>query len=271
MAKEQNNGSEQMELPLITHRIEEITIFQRAQDGYIDATAMCKKAGKDFYEYSRRGQTKEFIEALSADTEISRDGLIQSIKGGIPELQGTWIHPQVAIHLAQWLSPTFSVLVSRWVLEWMAGKTSGKMPYHLERYMANRGEIPHTHFSVLNEITFALIAPLESEGYTLSEKLWPDISQGRMFSGWLKKQGIDPSEFPTYTHVFSDGRPSVQARLYPNKLLADFRKHFHEVWLPQRSESYFAEKDPTALPYLPDVIKFNQQLPLGYEQEDTKE
>lgn len=36
--------------------------------------------------------------------QISQDGLVQSIVGGIPELQGTWVHPQIAIHLAQWLN-----------------------------------------------------------------------------------------------------------------------------------------------------------------------
>ena len=45
----------------------------------------------------------------------------------------------------------------------------------------------------------------------------------------------------TYKHCYEDGRV-VDARLYPNALLADFRAHFHEVWLPTRCEAYFTRE-----------------------------
>jgi len=49
--------------------------------------------------------------------------LVRIIKGfGVQ--QGTWVHPQVAIHLGQWASPKFAVQVSKWVFEWMQGKTA---------------------------------------------------------------------------------------------------------------------------------------------------
>jgi len=31
---------------------------------------------------------------------------------------GTWVHPRVAIHVAQWISPQFAVKVTEWVEEW---------------------------------------------------------------------------------------------------------------------------------------------------------
>ena len=58
-----------------------------------------------------------------------------------------------------------------------------------------------------------------------------------------------PSTFPTYRHAYEDGR-AVQARLYPNSLLPDFRAHFSDVWLPKRAREYFNERDKAALPYL---------------------
>jgi hypothetical protein len=194
---------------------------------------------------------------LALDTHVPQTELVQVLKGGNPAYQGTWVHPQVAINLAQWLSPKFAVQVAKWVYEWMTGGMQGgksTMPVHLQRYMANLSEVPRTHFSMLNELTFALIAPLEVDGYTLPEALVPDISQGKMFSEWLRKEKhIEPKDFPCYKHRYMDGRV-VDARLYPNELLADFRRHFHEVWLPKKAEQYFSTRDPAALPYLTKLL-----------------
>ena len=127
----------QFELAFIDRNVEEDIIQQRLMDGYVNATALCKASGKKFNDYSRLKNTEEFINELSAETGIPATALIQVIQGGEPQFQGTWVHPQVAINLAQWASPKFAVLVSKWVLEWMQGKLSGKgnLPYHLQRYL----------------------------------------------------------------------------------------------------------------------------------------
>lgn len=246
----------QLPIPFINHEVDNDFIQQRIDDGYINATAMCKSAGKQFKHYNENQTTKDFLQELSSVVGIPTTELIRSIQGGNPQLQGTWVHPKVAIHLAQWLSPKFSVLVVDWVHDWLTGnlKLKAQLPYHISRYIANRGEIPHTHFSILNEMIFGLIAPLESEGYTLPEKLMPDISEGKMFCKWLREgKGIEPNNFPTYKHIFEDGR-IVDAKLYPNELLAEFRLHFNEVWIPQRAVTYFQERDIKALPYLPKAL-----------------
>jgi hypothetical protein len=233
-----------------------VAVPQRARDGYVNATAMCKAAGKNWADYNRIGPTKAFLTELSAEMGLPITELIQSVSGGTPSLQGTWVHPYIAINLGQWLSPQFSVAVSRWVTDWIAGgpQIVERMPYHLRRYVANMSAVPRTHFSVLQELTYGLIAPMEAAGYTLPDHMLPDISQGKMFAGWLRKEkGLDPSDFPTYTHRYEDGR-AVQARLYPNELLADFRAHFQDVWLPERSRGYFEERDVKALQYLPALL-----------------
>ena len=241
----------QYSFPVIERQVGRDLINQRAKDGYINATAMCKVAGRPWNRYWDTQPTRNFANALSSETGIPVSELIQSLRGGNPKLQGTWVHPQVAIHLAQWLSPEFAVRVTQWVFEWLSGdQVVERMPYHLRRYVANMGKIPKTHFSMLQELTYNLVAPMEGRGYRLPENMVPDISEGRMFSAWLRKEkGIEPSEFPTYIHEYEDGR-RVEARLYPNYLLADFRKHFNEVWLPERAESYFSSRDKKALPYL---------------------
>ena len=253
------------QLPLIEHSYNGEIIPQRPVDGYINATAMCKKAGKLFNDYHRQKTTKDFLSALSLNTGIPVKstatgipvaGLIQTVMGGNEKYkQGTWVHPKVAIHLAQWLSSDFAVQVTEWVFEWMSGNISGKMPSHLRRYVANMHKIPNGYFSMLNESVYSLIAPLEQEGYSMPAKLMPDISYGRMFSDFLRSRGINPQHFPEYTHEFTDGkRPPVQARLYPNKYLGEFRDYLSNVWIPKKSASYFQRVDKKALPYLEQII-----------------
>lgn len=242
---------QQLSLALIPHQAEGFVINQRAIDGYIHATALCNATGKQWNHYWSADHVQAFVDELSKETGIPKASLAYSSKGS-----GTWVHPQVAIHLAQWLSPKFAVQVTKWVAEWMAGGGSNLkgMPIHLQRYMVNRKDIPATHFSMLNELVFGLVAPLEAEGYSLPENMMPDISEGRMFCKWLREEkGVEPNTFPTYKHRFMDGRV-VDAKLYPNELLADFRAHFHGTWLPKKATQYFAERDVKALPHLPKLL-----------------
>ena len=242
---------------LIEHSLDGQVIPQRPRDGYINATRLCKQAGKLFGHYHESAQTKAFLAELSADIGIPISALVQIIKGGNDKLsQGTWVHPRVAINLGQWLSPSFAVKVSQWVFDWMEGRVRGYMPVHVQRFLMNRAKIPHTHFSMLNEIYLNLLAPLEDYGVIPPDKMMPDISTGRMFSGFLRSKGIDPTLFPAYDHEFVDSsRPTVNARLYPIKYLPDFRVYFNEVWLPQRAEAYFTGRFPKALPFLPRILQ----------------
>lgn len=92
-------------------------IEQRPGDGYLNATAMCKATGKLWADYYRLSSTKTYMEDLSADMGIPISDLIQVRKGGSVDLQGTWIHPDLAIHLAQWCSSKFAIQVTKWVRE----------------------------------------------------------------------------------------------------------------------------------------------------------
>ena len=260
----------QLPLPLVQYELEKEVIYQRVKDGYVNATAMCKAAGKNFADYNRLSSTKAFIEELSADMGFPITELVQSAQGGNPTLQGTWVHPQVAIHLAQWLSPKFAVRVTKWVLDWMSGKVpGGNLPYHLRRYMANMTNVPPGHFSILNEVTLALIAPLEQMGYTLPQTMVPDISLGRMFSGWLRKNGYDPDGMPRYSHTYEDGR-IVDARAYPKALRQRFERYFVEEWMQKKALTYFGPRDPEALPFLENLLALpNYSDIAGYiESED---
>jgi hypothetical protein len=159
---------QQYELALIPHKVAGEIISQRAKDGYINATAMCTAAGKQWGHYRESSNTQRFLEELASDIGKPISELVQSIKGGKPALQGTWVHPQVAIHLAQWLSPRFAVMVSRWVHEWLtkgAPNIIRPMPFHLRRYLANHPNVPSAHFSILNAVAHR---PVRSAGLHLA-------------------------------------------------------------------------------------------------------
>ena len=249
-------------MTVLTRVFDNQVIPQRASDGYINATAMCKAAGKEISNYLKNTTTKDYIEELSSVLLIRRTELIQILRGGTPELQGTWVHPEIALDIAQWLSPKFKVLVNRWVSKWLTGDLKPQPTnYHIQRLAINKHKIPDTHFSILDQMIMKFICDLEFRGYCLPKKLMPDISMGRMFSDELKAKGYDlndKTEFPTYWHEFNDGvRPTVEARLYPNSLLTLCNQMINR-WIREKATTYFKKKDPTALPVL---TKFIESLP----------
>lgn len=102
---------------IVAREIDGHLVGQRRGDGDVNATALCKAAGKKFHDYARNQATGEFVEELERSAGIPANDLIQSKQGQPENGGGTWVHPDVAINLAQWLSPKFAVMVSRWVRE----------------------------------------------------------------------------------------------------------------------------------------------------------
>ena len=75
---------------------------------YVNATEMAKPFGKLPKDYLNKQTTKAFIKALEDDQkEISPLDLIIVHYGGANP--GTWMHEDVALDFAQWLSPAFKV------------------------------------------------------------------------------------------------------------------------------------------------------------------
>ena len=114
-----------------------ISVLAR-EDGFINATAMCKAGNKKFNDWLRLESTKELIEALEEAENLKVEipvlefnvvgiSIDENLKTGIPVFKsidvnkgkygGSWIHPDLAVQLAQWISPIFSLQVSKWVRE----------------------------------------------------------------------------------------------------------------------------------------------------------
>jgi hypothetical protein len=101
-----------------TLTLNDVIIVSRPLDNYINATQLCKAGNKQFASWYRLESTKELINELGSDMQIHISQLIDIKKGNSENFkQGSWIHPQLAIQLAQWISPKFALQVSKWIIE----------------------------------------------------------------------------------------------------------------------------------------------------------
>lgn len=119
------------ELMVVEREFNGVRIQQR-EDGYWNATEICKANGKQWSGYVRIKGTEDFLEELSSALQICRAELIQTKEGGDSKNQGTWVHKRIAIDLARWCSPKFAVLINGWVDELLTkGRLdlSGENPY----------------------------------------------------------------------------------------------------------------------------------------------
>ena len=84
----------------------EIT-FQHGANVMVNATEMAKPFDKQPYNWLRTQQTQEFIKELSATRKCVPTDLVLVRNGG--DNYGTWMHEDVAMEFARWLSPKFAI------------------------------------------------------------------------------------------------------------------------------------------------------------------
>lgn len=104
----------------------EFTIPLR-EDGYIYATGLCSVSGKRMHNWLRLRETKNLQKKIEMKLEVTKNcdaqGRVSQLsmevyKGNTSKYsQGTWIHPDLGLNLAQWCSPNFSAQVSKWLRE----------------------------------------------------------------------------------------------------------------------------------------------------------
>ena len=74
----------------------------------VNATEMAKSFRKTPKDWLRNNSSQEFISTLSAVRQICLTELVVVQQGGNGE-QGTWMHEDVALEFARWLSPKFAI------------------------------------------------------------------------------------------------------------------------------------------------------------------
>ena len=85
--------------------------FFNGKNLMVNATEMARVFGKRPVDWLQNQSTVEFINAI---TEVRKSTsadyqAVRVVKGGDSSQQGTWMHEDVALEFARWLSPTFAI------------------------------------------------------------------------------------------------------------------------------------------------------------------
>lgn len=103
--------------------------FSKGKNVYVCATQMAKPFGKRPNDWLGLQSTKDFLAAVSVTKNIGITELVITKRGNSSECkQGTWIHEDVALEFARWLSPIFSIWCNDCIKELLA-KGHVEMPH----------------------------------------------------------------------------------------------------------------------------------------------
>ena len=95
-------------------------------DGWVNATQMAKPFGKRPVDFIRLPVTHNFLAALAKEVMCENPtSLFDAVKGHRADgrQQGTWMHPDLALEFARWLSPEFAIWTNRVIRRVMSGQS----------------------------------------------------------------------------------------------------------------------------------------------------
>jgi hypothetical protein len=204
-------------ITLIDKNDQPYAIICRESDGYINVTNLCKAGGRLFSTWRRKTTTEEFLKILEKDikSEYQKDTsmqlctdilinteileLIKIETSGLNENRGTWVHPKVAINIAQWISPKFDVQVTKWVYQLLiVGSVKltddssnkdimdiqkGKIKYNRLKKEGNKDEADEVKHEIDNRLL-----QLEIKNKELENKLSSTLDAYNKQSKTLKRQ-----------------------------------------------------------------------------------
>ena len=206
-------------ITLVDKNDQPYAIICRESDGYINVTNLCKAGGRLFSTWRRKTTTEEFLKILEEDikseyqkdtsvqsctdvSEIAQNDILELIKietSGLNENRGTWVHPKVAINIAQWISPKFDVQVTKWVYQLLiVGSVKltddstdkdimdiqkGKIKYNRLKKEGNEDEANEVNYEINNKLL-----ELEIKNKELENKLSVTLDAYNKQSKTLKRQ-----------------------------------------------------------------------------------
>ena len=228
-------------------------ISRRTTDGYVNATAMCKANRKRWSDYRESDRCQLYLDALSQTTEIPVFDLIQSRQG---QGAGTWVHRQVAVDLARWISPAFAVWMDGWFLDELEKRPAGRAGsapkqdqqeswrhFH-DRMDMTHSSVPSGYFGVFHE-SAPMIVPMIRADVIVSDQVVPDISVGLAWSNYWKenKLQLKYGERIRYDHNYPEYYPQAKSNpqrscAYPDAALGEFRSWLRKSYVASNLPDY---------------------------------
>jgi len=79
------------------------------EDGYVNLTALARPYNQRVANFLKTKSIRRTLQNLAKELGLEPDQLIDIRQGGIPELQGTWAHEEIALKFDRWLKKPSSV------------------------------------------------------------------------------------------------------------------------------------------------------------------
>ncbi len=97
--------------PITIFKYEDTDIAFRADDGtaMVNATQMARTFGKKPIKWLELPSTEEYLNSLSNVRKSDISSLVQTKQGSPNNGGSTWMHEDVALEFARWLSPMFAI------------------------------------------------------------------------------------------------------------------------------------------------------------------
>lgn len=89
-----------------------INVIVEHKIGYINATYLCDKVGKNFKHWMKENPYEEIIESLKIHVPVRRKKLIKEFITNSIKTSGHYIHPELMLYVGPWALPKFGVQIS---------------------------------------------------------------------------------------------------------------------------------------------------------------
>lgn len=210
--------------------------FGKGDNVMVNATQMAKPFGKSAKDWLKTKSTNDFINTLAEVKKIHSLDLVQVTYG---DNGGTWMHEDVAMEFARWLSPKFAIWCNDRIKELMSvGMTA--TPMALEAMLSNpdlvigmatqlkayRAEIAEQQRKIAEDAPKVLFADavvgststclIGELAKILTQNGYP-IGQNRLFA-WLREHG--------YLGKHGE-RKNIPNQQYVEMGLFDLKKNIH--------------------------------------------
>lgn len=88
-------------------------------DGYVNGTHLAEETGEELDEWLEEETTAAYLEMVADNAGVPVEEVTRKVELA-DELRGTYVHPDLVIHLAQWCSPAYAVKVTEIVQDYHA-------------------------------------------------------------------------------------------------------------------------------------------------------